>query len=111
MSGAFIDVHGSVIVVDPSDVEVGPLRPSDLSESERTHMPPHWAWLNHDALPYETRSDHRAQDGRIVSRGTATLTERSDRWLIMHLLDGRTVQLVGERYCIPIPEAPLYRVA
>ena len=108
---AYIDSHGCVIQVDSSEVEQGPLRSSDLTESERAFMPPHWAWLPHGPIPYTTRSDLRAQDGSIVSRGTETLARRTDRWVVLDCLDGRMVQLDGVHFVLPVPEAPTMRVA
>lgn len=108
---AYLDVHGCVMCVEPDAVEVGPLRGSNLSESERLGMPPNWAWLEHGPIAYETRSDLRATDGSIVPRGTKGLARRNDRWLIIDCADGRLVQLDGACWCVPVPEAPLYRVA
>lgn len=106
-----LDSHGSVIVVEPDEVESGPLRPSDLTDIERHNMPPHWAWLPHGPVPYELRSDLRTTEGQIVSRGTPCLVERNEKWLLLYVSEGRVIQLLGTHYCVPIPNVPLYRVA
>lgn len=108
---AYVDQQGCVISCDRDEVEQGPLRQSDLTESERLAMPPNWAWLMHGPIQYETRSDLRARDGSIVSRGTPCMARREEKWLYLECDDGRVVMLDGRLFAVPVPEAPLYRVA
>lgn len=108
---AYVDHEGCVIRVAPEQVEQGPLRGSDLTESERLAMPPNWAWLEHGPIAYETRSDLRATDGSIVTRGSSCMARRDHQWLVLDCDDGRTIMLEGRRYAVPVPAAPLYRVA
>lgn len=88
--------------------EIGPLRPSNLSLAEREALPPPWAFLDHDALPYVTTADHRSVEGRIVPQGTEMKATRSGGVVELRTLSvpAQIVVLDGRRWCVPAVGAP-----
>lgn len=77
-------------------LEYGPLR----HVKPDFHVWPSWMYLDHGPLPHRSRSDHRAEDGSIVSVGTAGLISRQGGYLTHLLEDGRKVILDGSEWVI-----------
>lgn len=72
--------------------EYGPLRTTKV-DSYGTEW---WMYLDHENLPYTTRSDHRTDCGDIVPMGTEVIATRRGSQLFLTLSDGRRIILPKE---------------
>lgn len=77
-------------------LEYGPLRHTKPD----FHVWPAWMYLDHGPRPYVLRSDHRAEDGAIISLGTRGRISRERGQLVHVLEDGRRVMLDGREWVI-----------
>lgn len=86
-----------------NDPHYGPLR---RGLAQHATFPP-WAYLDHGPIDYVTRSDHRAEDGTLVSAGTPGKAERRDGMIIHIFGDGRRVVSDGRSWVLDVEDLPL----
>lgn len=99
--------HGEYIA-SIAEVELGPLRSSDVTGEAASRLLPGWAYGDHDALPYVMQADHRSVMGRIVSRGRKMLAQRLRGVVTLtDPDDGTVVVLNGLHWCVPVEGAPV----
>lgn len=91
--------------------ELGPLRPSSLTDEQKAALLPPWAYLDHEPLIYVTTADHRSTEGRIVRQGTPCSASRQNGlvMLVPHEHPYGTVVLDGKRWVLDIDSAPKIR--
>lgn len=100
------DEHGTYVSPFCSP-ELGPLRPSCITEQERAKLLPGWAYGDHDDLPFTTTSDHRSTLGKIIPAGTACLARRQSGIITLTTRDGHVIVLDGYRWVAPAVGAPV----